>query len=265
MESEVEDSVGVSPFVIVPRNDLVEVVIETNSCLGVEDRRSSIMHEILRDDFFLGETKNSLKFIFRSFLHGFNDACIGGSLVELDGQVNDGHINGGHTEGHTSELALELRKDESDSLGSTSRRGNDVSRSSTASSPVLATLGGSIDDQLSSSGSVNGGHETFSNAEFVIENLSNGGKAVSGAGSVGDDVLRSLIFLVVDTVDESRSGVFSRSREQDLLGTSLQVSLSLFLGEESTSGFADEVSTIVTPLKVSRVLFSEEVDLLSVD
>jgi len=37
VESEIKDSVGISPFVIVPRNDLMEVLIETNSCLGIEN------------------------------------------------------------------------------------------------------------------------------------------------------------------------------------------------------------------------------------
>ena len=61
MESEIEDSVGVAPLVVVPRNNLVEVIVETNSCLGVENGRSLVVHEILRDNLILGESENSLK------------------------------------------------------------------------------------------------------------------------------------------------------------------------------------------------------------
>jgi hypothetical protein len=38
MESEINDSVGVSPLIVVPADDLVEVVVESNSGIGVEDR-----------------------------------------------------------------------------------------------------------------------------------------------------------------------------------------------------------------------------------
>jgi hypothetical protein len=38
MESKVEESVGVAPFVVVPGDNLVEVIVKTDSCLGVEDR-----------------------------------------------------------------------------------------------------------------------------------------------------------------------------------------------------------------------------------
>lgn len=35
--SQINDSVAVAPFVIIPTDDFMEVVIESNSSLGVED------------------------------------------------------------------------------------------------------------------------------------------------------------------------------------------------------------------------------------
>jgi len=60
VESKIEDSVRVAPFVVVPRNNLVEVLIETNSCLGIENWRSLVVLEILRDNLILSESENSL-------------------------------------------------------------------------------------------------------------------------------------------------------------------------------------------------------------
>lgn len=84
------------------------------------------MHEVLRDDFFLGVTQNTLEFTFRGFLHGFTDVSIGGTLFELNSKINNGNVDGGDSEGHTSQLTLQGRKDKTDSLSSTSGRRNDV-------------------------------------------------------------------------------------------------------------------------------------------
>lgn len=248
MEGKIENLVGVTPFIIVPGDDLVEIITQTNTSLVIEDGGSGVMHEVLRDDFFLGVSQNTLEFTFRSFLHGFTDVSIGGTLFESDGKINDRDVDGRNSEGHTSELTLQLRENETNSLSSTSGGGNDVGGGSSTSSPVLTTLGGTIDNQLGGGGGVDGGHETFNDTELVIEDLSDGGKTVGGTRSIGNDVLGSLVILVVNTINEGGGVVLSGSREDNLLSTTLDVSKSLFLSKESTSGFTDEVSTSITPL-----------------
>lgn len=223
------------------------------------------MHEVLRNDFLVGVSENSLEFILRSLLHGITESSVGCSLLELDGEIDNGDVDGGDTEGHAGELSLEFGENETDGLSGTSRRGNDVGRSSSSSSPVFATLGGSIDNQLGSSRGMDCGHETFEDTELIVEDLSDGSKAVGSARSIRDDVLRSLVLLVVNTVDVSRGGVLSGSREDDFLSTTLDMGKSRFLREESTSGLADDISTVVSPLKVRGVLLSEEMDDLSVN
>ena len=47
---------------------------------------------------------------------------------------------------------------------------------------------------------VNRGHKTLIDAEGIIQNFGDGGHAVGGAGSVGDDIMfRGVVCIFVDT------------------------------------------------------------------
>jgi len=181
VEGQIEDSVGVAPFVVVPGDQLDEVGVKGDTGLGIEDGGSSITNEILGDDFFISVAEDTLQFTFGSFLDDLADFFVSGTLFELDGQVDDRDVQSGDSERHTGQFALKTGDDLSDGLGGTGAGGNDVSTSGSTSSPVLTTLGGTINDELRGGGSVDGGHETFSDGELVVEDLGEGGKAVGGA------------------------------------------------------------------------------------
>lgn len=68
---------------------------------------------------------------------------------------------------------------------------------------------------------MDGGHETFNDTELVIEDLSNRSKTVSSARSIGNDIFRSLVVLVVDTHNVSGGSILSGSRKNNLLSTTL--------------------------------------------
>lgn len=51
---EVEDAARVAPLVVVPRDDLDEVVVERDTGLGVEDGRVVVAHHVGGDDVVLG-------------------------------------------------------------------------------------------------------------------------------------------------------------------------------------------------------------------
>ena len=70
---------------------------------------------------------------------------------------------------------------------------------------------------------MDGGHQTLNDTEFVVDNLGEGGQAVGCAGGVGDDSVLGIVGLQVDTTNEHR-GISGRSGDDDLLGTTLQVS-----------------------------------------
>lgn len=43
---KINDSVGVAPFVIVPRDNLVEVGVEGDTCMHIEDRRVWVVVDV---------------------------------------------------------------------------------------------------------------------------------------------------------------------------------------------------------------------------
>jgi len=181
VEGQIEDSVGVAPFVVVPGDQLDEVGVKGDTSLSIEDGGSSITDEILGDDFFISVAEDTLQFTFGSLLDDLADFFVRSTLFELDGQVDDRDVQSGDSEGHTGQFALKTGDDLSDGLGGTGAGGNDVSTSGSTGSPILTTLGGTINDELRGGGSVDGGHETFSDGELVVEDLGEGGKAVGGA------------------------------------------------------------------------------------
>ena len=70
VNGKVDKAVAVSPFVIVPRNNLVEVVIQCNACLGIDNGTAGIVAEILRDEVGVTISKDSLQFTLRRLLQG---------------------------------------------------------------------------------------------------------------------------------------------------------------------------------------------------
>lgn len=96
-------------------------------------------------------------------------------------------------------------------------------------------------------GGVDGGHEAFDDAELVVEDLGERSQAVGGAGGVGDDLgALGIVGLEVDTADEHRS-VSGRSSDDDLLGTTLDVSVGLVHGGEDTGGLDNVVDASLAP------------------
>jgi len=112
---------------------------------------------------------------------------------------------------------------------------------------------------------VDGGHETLLDSEVIVDNLGKWGEAVGGAGGVGDDGLRWLVVLVVDTEDVHWGIVLGWGSEDNLLGTTFQVKVTLLLGKENTSGLTDVVRAGFTPWDVDWVSLAEDSYELSID
>lgn len=99
---EVADTPRVAPLVIVPGDELDELLVQLNTRLCVEDGGSCVSNEVCGDDVLIGILDNALICALRSCLDGSLDFIIGSLLVDADDEVNDGDVNGGDTEGKTA-------------------------------------------------------------------------------------------------------------------------------------------------------------------
>lgn len=53
LTQEIQDTAGVSPLVVVPRDELDELVVERDTGLGIEDRGVVVSVQVGRDDVIL--------------------------------------------------------------------------------------------------------------------------------------------------------------------------------------------------------------------
>mmetsp|Transcript_2577 Transcript_2577/g.4651 ORF Transcript_2577/g.4651 Transcript_2577/m.4651 type:complete len:498 (-) Transcript_2577:2604-4097(-) len=108
---------------------------------------------------------------------------------------------------------------------------------------------------------MDGGHEALLEAELIIDDLGDGGKAVGGAGGVRHDI-GAVVLEVVDAHDV-HGGVGGGGGDDDLLGSSLHVEGGLLDGSEDSGRLNDVVNIGVSPGDLGRVHFSEDCELLS--
>jgi hypothetical protein len=259
---QVNDTARVTVFVIVPGNKLDEVGVEHDTGTGIKDRRAKVSLEIGGDKGFVAVSKESLHFTLRKLLDVGADLLVSGGLLKTASQVDNRDINGGNTESHTGDLANKRGNDLGDGNGGTSGRGDDVARGGTSSTPVLA--GRRVDNGLGGGHGVHGGHKCFLNAEFIVDGLHKGGKSVGGARGARDEVLRSVVLVVVDTHDNGLGVILGRGGVDNLLGSSIDDGLGLLLGEEDTGGLANVVGSEGTPADLRGVTAAGSLDLLSV-
>ena len=214
------------------------------------------------DNIILSVGQYALELALGGSLHDGLDLVIGSTFLNAASQVNDGDVGGWYTHGHASQLAIELWDDLSDSLGGTGARRNDVLSSGTTSTPVLG--GWTIDRLLGGSVGVDGGHETLNDGELVVDNLGKRSKAVRCARGVGDDLNVGFVGLLVDT-HNVHGGIGRRSRDNNLLSTTLQVSLGLLGGGENTGRLDNVVCAGLAPWDVGGIFLGVELDFLAID
>ena len=112
---------------------------------------------------------------------------------------------------------------------------------------------------------MDGGHEALDDAKVIMENLGERGKAIGGAGGVGDDIGHiCLVRFLIHTHDEH--GRIRRGGGDDhLLSATLQVGLGLLGCGEYTGGLNDVIGTGVLPWNIGGILLGVKFDGLTVD
>ena len=169
--------------------------------------------------------------LLRRLLDRLFNLIVGCPLLETDDEVDDGHVARRYTERHTGEFTVQAGNDLANGLGGTSGRGNNVSSGTAPTAPVLG--GRTVDGLLGGGRGVHGRHQTFDDAEPIVDNLGERRKAVCRARGVGDDVdVRGILFFV-DA--QNKHGCIGRgSRDDDLFRAALEVCRGLFFCGEDT-------------------------------
>ena len=263
---QVDATVGIAPFVVVPGDEFEELVVELDARTGVKDAGAGVVDEVAGNDLVLGVAEDALEVGLAGLLHGGADLLVAGGLGSLNGEVDDGNGRGRHAEGHSGELALHLGADKGNGLRGSGGGGDDVDRCGAAALPVL--LGRTVDGLLGGGVAVHGGHETLLDAEsFLEEDVDDGCEAVGGAAGVRDDaVLGDVELLVVHAHDDGDILVLGRSGDDHLLGSGGEVTLCLLALGEETSRLDDDIDVEILPGKGSRsFLDGEALDLVAVD
>ena len=256
-------SVGV--LVVVPGHDLnlIGVVIDlSDHGLGsVEQRAVTHTDDVGGDDLILVVAEG----LGSSSLHSSVDGLLGDVLALDDCDQQGGGAGGNrHTLSRADQLAVQLGDDQADGLSSTGAVGDDVLCASTSTAQVALALR-TIQDHLVAGVSMNGGHDAGDDGIGLVQGVGHGGQAVGGAGSSGDDLILSGQGLLVDGVDDGLQVVAGGSRDNDLAGASLDVSLSLSLAGVEAGALQNDVDAQLAPGAILSILNCVDGDLLAVD
>lgn len=102
IDQEIADTPRVTPLIVIPGNELDEVLVQGDASLGIEDGGSSVADEVGRDDILIGVLENALVIALRSSLDCSLDFIVGGLLFETHDEIDDGDVDSGNTEGETT-------------------------------------------------------------------------------------------------------------------------------------------------------------------
>ncbi len=112
---------------------------------------------------------------------------------------------------------------------------------------------------------MDGAHDAGDDRGIIVEGFRHGSEAVGGTGGCGDDLVIRGQGLIVDAVDDGGKVVACRSRDDDFLGTRVDVRLGLRFGSVETGAFEDDVDIEFAPGKFGSVGLGIDGDLFAVD
>ena len=202
---DVSAPAAVHPLVVVPGEDLDEGatlwVLHDHGGEGVDDGGPVVVDDVGGNDWVGGVAEDALEsWGLGGSLEGGVDLFLSAFLLDVDGDIDEGAGDGWDTEGKAVHgLWWEGLDDAWKSDSGTSGGWDDVHGSSPSPPEVLVH---NVRNDLIVSVGVDGGHETVDDLEVLVEGLGDWGKAVGGAGSVGDALGFWLEVGVVNTKNE---------------------------------------------------------------
>lgn len=88
----------VTPFIIVPSDELDKVGVQLDSSMGIKDRRMMVAYEIGGNEGVLSVLDDALVFAFSGLLDDVLDFLVGRTFLSANHEVDDGNIKSGNTE-----------------------------------------------------------------------------------------------------------------------------------------------------------------------
>ena len=112
---------------------------------------------------------------------------------------------------------------------------------------------------------MNGGHDAGNDRESLVQGVGHRSQAVGGAGSSRDNLVILGQGLLVDRVDNGLQVVAGRSRDNDLLSASSDVSHALLFAGVEAGALQNNVNADLAPRAILSVLNGVDLDLLAID
>lgn len=88
----------VTPFIVVPGDELDKVGVQLDSSGGIKDARSLVAYEIGGDEGVLSVFDNFFVFALRGLLDDVLDFLVSDRLLSANHKIDDGDINTGNAE-----------------------------------------------------------------------------------------------------------------------------------------------------------------------
>mmetsp|Transcript_19258 Transcript_19258/g.58140 ORF Transcript_19258/g.58140 Transcript_19258/m.58140 type:complete len:442 (-) Transcript_19258:83-1408(-) len=259
---QVHNTLAVAPLVVVPGDNLDEVVTQDHGEGGVDGGGHIAAPEVHGHQGLVHHCQETLGGAAGSLTEGLVHLLGEGLLLNLEDQVDDRHVGGGDTQGNTIELALQLGQHQGDGLGGAGGGGHDV-EGGCAGAAQVAVRG--VQQALVPGVGVGGGHHRLDDAEPLVQHLYEGGQAVGGAGGVGHDGGVGVEGALVDTHHVGGDVVtLGGGSDQHLLGTSLNVLAGALGVDEDTGALDDDVDAQLLPRQLQGVAAGHDADVLAV-
>ena len=112
---------------------------------------------------------------------------------------------------------------------------------------------------------MNGGHDAGNDRESLVQGVGHRSQAVGGAGSSRDNLVILGQGLLVDRVDDGLQVVAGRSRDNDLLSASSDVSHALLFAGVEAGALQNNVNADLAPRAILSILNGVDFDLLAID
>ena len=195
MFGEVQHTIWVSPFVVVPGNHLVEVFVQGDTCMNIKYRRVGIMENIRWYNFIFGITEDAFEISLGSFIDSLADIIIGSFFLCFECEVNHRHINCGNSKRHSCNFSIQTGDHLSKGFGCTCWVWNNIASSSSSTSVAASWFDCLVNNSLGSSSSMDSGHQTWifslntlGNCEVVMNNLGKWCQAVGCTGGIRNNI-----------------------------------------------------------------------------